>query len=41
MAAERSIRVGAAGIIIENGKILLVKFDDENGRHYNYPGGGH
>jgi 8-oxo-dGTP pyrophosphatase MutT (NUDIX family) len=21
--------------------ILLVKFEDENGPHYNYPGGGH
>ncbi len=41
MAKERSIRVGAAGIIIQDGKILLVKFDDENGPHYNYPGGGH
>ena len=41
MAKKRSIRVGAAGIIIQNGKVLLVKFDDENGPHYNYPGGGH
>ena len=41
MANKRSIRVGAAGIIIENGNILLVKFNDENGPHYNYPGGGH
>jgi len=41
LAKERSIRVGAAGIIIQDGKILLVKFDDENGPVYNYPGGGH
>ena len=41
MAKERSIRVGAAGVVIRDGKILLVKFDDENGPHYNYPGGGH
>jgi ADP-ribose pyrophosphatase YjhB (NUDIX family) len=41
MAKERSVRVGAAGIIIQDGKILLVKFDDEHGPHYNYPGGGH
>jgi 8-oxo-dGTP diphosphatase len=41
LAKERSIRVGAAGIIIQDDKILLVKFDDENGPHYNYPGGGH
>jgi 8-oxo-dGTP diphosphatase len=41
MAKQRSIRVGAAGVIIQDGKVLLVKFDDENGPHYNYPGGGH
>ena len=41
MTSNKSIRVGAAGIIIENGKVLVVKFDDENGPHYNYPGGGH
>lgn len=41
MTKERSIRVGAAGVVIRDGRILLVKFDDENGRHYNYPGGGH
>lgn len=38
---NRAIRVGAAGIIIQDGKVLVVKFDDENGPHYNYPGGGH
>ncbi len=41
MAEIRPIRVGAAGIIVEDGKVLLVKFDDEHGPHYNYPGGGH
>ncbi len=41
MASKRAIRVGAAGIIIQNGNVLLVKFDDENGPHYNYPVGGH
>ena len=41
MPTKRSIRVGAAGIIVQDGKILVVKFDDENGPHYNYPGGGH
>jgi len=40
MISNRSIRVGATGIIIENGKVLVVKFDDENGPHYNYPRGG-
>jgi 8-oxo-dGTP diphosphatase len=41
LAAKRSIRVGAAGIIVQGEKILVVKFDDENGPHYTYPGGGH
>ncbi|MEE8046209.1 MAG: NUDIX domain-containing protein [Dehalococcoidia bacterium] len=41
MSKNRSIRVGAAGIIVRDAKILVVKFDDENGPHYNYPGGGH
>ena len=41
MAKQQTIRVGAAGIIIQDDKILLVKFNDENGPHYNYPGGGH
>ena len=38
---KRAIRVGAAGIIIQDDKILVVKFDDKNGPHYNYPGGRH
>ena len=37
---NRSIRVGAAGIIVQGGKVLLVKFD-ERGIRYNFPGGGH
>jgi 8-oxo-dGTP pyrophosphatase MutT (NUDIX family) len=41
MPSKRSIRVGAAGIIVQDDKVLVVKFDDENGPHYNYPGGGH
>jgi ADP-ribose pyrophosphatase YjhB (NUDIX family) len=41
MPKTRSIRVGAAGIIVKNDKALVVKFDDDNGPHYNYPGGGH
>ena len=41
MNAKRSVRVGAAGVIIRDGSVLLVKFDDEFGPHYNYPGGGH
>ena len=38
---EHSIRVGVKAVIIRNGMVLLVKYDDENGPHYNYPGGGH
>ncbi|MGD6833054.1 NUDIX domain-containing protein [Sutcliffiella halmapala] len=34
------IRVRAASIIIKNDAILMVEFDDENGLHYNLPGGG-
>jgi ADP-ribose pyrophosphatase YjhB (NUDIX family) len=41
MTSKRAIRVGAAGVIVHDGRVLLVKFDDENGPHYNYPGGGH
>ncbi|MFW5800315.1 MAG: NUDIX domain-containing protein [Spirochaetota bacterium] len=35
-----SIRVRATGIVIENDSILLIKYDDDNGIHYNLPGGG-
>ena len=35
------IRVGAYSVIVESGQVLLVKFDDEYGPHYNFPGGGH
>jgi len=38
---SRTIRVGAAGIIVQDGKILLVKFDGQRGVHYQFPGGGH
>ena len=34
------IRVRASALIIQNDAILLVEFDDENGLHYNLPGGG-
>lgn len=34
------IRVRAGAIIIENESILLIEFGDENGLHYNLPGGG-
>ena len=34
------IRVRASALIIQNNSILLVEFNDENGLHYNLPGGG-
>jgi 8-oxo-dGTP diphosphatase len=34
------IRVGANAIIIQDNKILLIRFEDEFGPHYNLPGGG-
>ncbi|AZB41560.1 NUDIX domain-containing protein [Bacillus sp. FJAT-42376] len=34
------IRVRAGGIIVEDESILLIEFNDENGLHYNLPGGG-
>lgn len=38
--ANQGIRVGAAGVIVRNGALLLVEFDDASGLHYNLPGGG-
>jgi 8-oxo-dGTP diphosphatase len=34
------IRVRASALIIKEDAILLVEFEDENGLHYNLPGGG-
>jgi len=34
------IRVKGSALIIENEAVLLVEFHDENGLHYNLPGGG-
>lgn len=34
------IRVSASAVIVRGGHILLVKFDDDTGPHYNLPGGG-
>ncbi|MGD6802928.1 NUDIX domain-containing protein [Rossellomorea vietnamensis] len=34
------IRVRAGALIIHDQKVLLAKFEDENGIHYNLPGGG-
>jgi 8-oxo-dGTP diphosphatase len=37
---QQQVRVRASALVIENDSILLVEFDDENGLHYNLPGGG-
>ena len=34
------IRVSVRAVIEQSGSVLLVKFDDEHGPHYNWPGGG-
>lgn len=34
------IRNAARAVIVKDGAVLLVKFDDEHGPHYNWPGGG-
>ncbi|MGG3805145.1 NUDIX domain-containing protein [Metabacillus fastidiosus] len=34
------IRVRTSALIIQDNKVLLVEFKDENGLHYNLPGGG-
>ena len=39
-ANRRGIRLATRAVIVHDGAILLVAFDDENGFHYNLPGGG-
>lgn len=34
------IRVSASAVVIRDSKLLLVKFNDKTGEHYNLPGGG-
>ncbi|MGM9949465.1 MAG: NUDIX domain-containing protein [Lysinibacillus sp.] len=34
------IRLRTSALIIEQGAVLLIEFNDENGVHYNLPGGG-
>ena len=34
------MRLGTNAIIVKNGSILAVEINDENGLHYNLPGGG-
>lgn len=40
MDRESHIRVGVNAIIESGDGILAVKFDGDNGEHYNLPGGG-
>lgn len=40
MDREHHVRIGANAIIESDRGILAVKFNDENGEHYNLPGGG-
>lgn len=35
-----NVRLNVAAAIVRDDKILLVEFDDDNGLHYNLPGGG-
>lgn len=35
-----SIRMRSSALIIEDDAVLLIEFKDENGVHYNLPGGG-
>lgn len=35
-----SIRINVNALVVHEDKILLIKFEDENGPHYNLPGGG-
>ena len=39
-ANRQGIRLATRAVIVRNDAILLVAFDDENGFHYNLPGGG-
>lgn len=38
--APALIRVGAKAVIVRDGQVLLVRYEDANGIHYNFPGGG-
>ena len=39
-ANRRGIRLATRAVIVHDDAILLVAFDDEDGFHYNLPGGG-
>ena len=39
-ANKQGIRLATRAAIVRNDAILLVAFDDQNGFHYNLPGGG-
>lgn len=38
--ASASIRVGAKAVIVRDGQILLIRYQDHIGNYYNFPGGG-
>jgi 8-oxo-dGTP diphosphatase len=38
--AGQVVRIRAGAVIVRNGAVLAVEYDDENGLHYNLPGGG-
>jgi len=40
MQQRLNMRVGANAVIVRDGAILLVEFEDERGPHFNLPGGG-
>lgn len=40
MQSPTPFRVGVSAVIVRDDAILLVAFDDENGYHFNLPGGG-
>lgn len=35
-----NIRVRPTALIVKDNSILLIEYKDENGTHYNLPGGG-
>lgn len=40
MTAGFPIRGGVNAVVVSDGRVLVVEFDDDSGHHYNLPGGG-
>lgn len=40
MDYHKNIRLSARGVVVRDEQILMVQYIDENGLHYNIPGGG-